>query len=311
VRPRRRLRPQNLIAVTVIILSGAGAYGAWAVAVTRSPAAHHAPPTPSFVDGRLGDKVCKTYTVKLFGFRKLYEGDLGWVWARTILGGPQTRNATGTVTKSEVSHTDFPASHLSHDQTTDIRLDPGQEDLLSDVGLPNEEKPYLERFLKTPTTLHVEWETGLVPGAIGRGEKELYFPRWAWPSVGDSIWVDGQWIFDCGHGTPVCHIRPHCLTPRQHEKHYLTELHPLRAIASMRSQVKTIAGSHGQPVPVTATDLYIHGMAGYVYDLLNCGGHSSRRNHPYVSCQVRFDTERLHVYHPRSASSDAHGQAYQ
>lgn len=56
-----------------------------------------------------------------------------------------------------------------------------------------------------------------------------------------------------------------------HEKGLKTEIHPARAIASMRQQVATPPAGNA-PIPVTATDVYIHGRSGVSVDLLECGG---------------------------------------
>lgn len=167
----------------------------------------------------------------------------GWVWVNP---SEKLKDVSGTVTKSDVSHTDFPAIHDSHDQNTDIRVDPGFEGLLSDAN--------------DPGMLDMEWETGTFPSETSGDPPERTFPRWAWPSVGDRVWINGNWIFDCGHPKDIGGA-----------SHYHTEIHPPRAIASMRSQMHTLPGSGATPVPVTATDLYIHGRAGFVMDDLTCG----------------------------------------
>ncbi|WP_442854685.1 hypothetical protein [Fischerella sp. PCC 9605] len=108
-----------------------------------------------------------------------------------------------------MSHTDFPAVHNSHDMVFNLLVDRGQEDILSDVGRddPND--------ARRPDTLHLEWETGTFPSERGRNSPERYFPKWAWPSVGDRVWANGHWIFDCGHPT---------------NGKYRTEIHPIRAL---------------------------------------------------------------------------------
>src|SRR5207244_3026931 len=119
---------------------------------------------------------------------------------------------------------------------------PEDAELLSDVNDDN--------------ALEVEWEVGTRPDETGAGAPERTFPRWVWPNVGDRVWVNGSWIFDCGHGETV--------NGRVHRK---TEIHPPRAIATMRDQMATLPGTGATPVPVTATDLYVHGQAGAVVDV--------------------------------------------
>ena len=183
--------------------------------------------------------------------------DPGWVWVNPA---QKFRSVSGVVTRSRVTYTDFPANHDSHDQNTDILVDPGQEDILSDVNKPNDEDPVSSvADLLPPTTIEVEWEIGTYPSETS-SDPERTFPKWVWPSVGDRVWANGHWIFDCGHGKDVGGVA-----------HYRTEIHPPRAFASMHDQVRTLPGTGTTPVPVTATDLYIHGRAGFVVDVLNCG----------------------------------------
>jgi hypothetical protein len=64
--------------------------------------------------------------------------DPGWVWVkRAVSSAPQYRSVTGIVTRSEVSYTDFPDAHDSHDMNVDVLVDLGQEDILSDAGKDN------------------------------------------------------------------------------------------------------------------------------------------------------------------------------
>src|SRR5262249_32056444 len=44
---------------------------------------------------------------------------------------------------------------------------------------------------------------------------------------------------------------------------FKSEIHPAIAMASMRDQVMTLPGTGTTPVPVVATDLYIHGDGGW------------------------------------------------
>lgn len=167
--------------------------------------------------------------------------DLGWVWADPA---NRFRSVSGTVVDSGVTHTDFPFTHDSHDQNTSIAVDlvnhPEYADLLSPVNAPGE--------------IEFEWETGIRPNELSTDGANPIFPKWAWPSVGDQVWVNGDWIYDCGH--PVDGL-------------FHTEIHPPRAIASMRDQVAVLPGPVTSPVRVTSTDLYIHGDGGYASDVLN------------------------------------------
>jgi hypothetical protein len=164
--------------------------------------------------------------------------DEGWAYVDTA---QKIRQATGIAQAVRVAANDTPANHDSHDLTFNLALDPNQDDLLS---------------IQPDSALHIEWETGIKPTEkTGNGANRI-FPKWAWPSAGDRVWVNGNWIFDCGH--PVNGL-------------FSTEIHPARAIASMRDQAAPLPGTGLTPVPVTLTDLHITGRGGYAPQSLNCG----------------------------------------
>jgi hypothetical protein len=147
-----------------------------------------------------------------------------------------------------VATVDYPTTHDTHDQNTIIIVDEGQEDILSngngidaDVGV---------------VTFEIEWETGIAPSEISGDGADPFYPRAMWASIGDRFWAEGHWIFDCGHSTAG-------KDP--------TEIHPPRAAATMRQTSYPLYATGATPVPVTMTDLYIHGRAGFVVDVLNCG----------------------------------------
>jgi hypothetical protein len=219
------------------------------------------PTVPRPVDGSLPRSSCTNFMISL-GLTNIDIPDPGWTWVRRSLpSAPIFRSVTGVVTRSKITHTDFPTVHDSHDTNIDIRVDPGQQDILSNANPPNNEDSITSvAQLLTPTTIELEWEIGTFPNERGRNAPERFFPKWAWPSEGDRVWADGHWVFDCGHGKSV-----------GGKPYYRTELHPVRAIASMRNQVVRFAPAGNRPVPVTATDLYIHGRGGYIVDILNCG----------------------------------------
>ncbi len=230
---------------------GSASYTVFLPIVSYTVAAQAADP----IDGSMAE--CTDFILSIVGI-DVDIPDPGWVW---VDPAQKFRDVTGVVEKSKITHTDFPANHDSHDQNTDIVVDPGQEDLLSDVNKPNNEDPVSDASeLLPPTTIELEWEIGTFPSERGKNAPERFFPRWAWPNVGDRVWANGHWIFDCGHGKDVGGVT-----------HHRTEIHPARAIASMRDQVRVLPGTGATPVPVTATDLYIHGRAGFVVDILNCG----------------------------------------
>lgn len=202
----------------------------------------HPPAAKATIPG--GSASCDSFTVSLLGFIDVGSfPEPGWVWVDPT---QKFKDVSGSVNESFVTHTDFPAVHDSHDQNTHLTVDPGYEDLVSDVNDAGE--------------IEMEWEIGTFPSETNGDPPERTFPRWAWPSVGDRIWLNGNWIFDCGHPNDDLGFN-----------RYRTEIHPPRAVASMRQQLHTLPGTGTTPVPVTATDLYVHGRAGFVGDDLQCG----------------------------------------
>jgi len=179
--------------------------------------------------------------------------EVGWTWVDPA-HPMQTLN--GVVEEgSHVSYTDLPITHDSHDANFWVRPDqvdtlpppPGlmaSRDLLSDANLRDriEAGPTHE---VGPGLIEVEWETN-------------DYPEWARPNVGDRVWTNGNWILDCGH-------------VGENTDHHFAEIHPPRAIATTRDQVRTIPGSGTTPVPVKATDLFIHGDGGFATTMLECG----------------------------------------
>jgi Bacterial TSP3 repeat len=251
------------------------------------------------VDGRLGQvEACTDFTLgvpTIFGSLGLFDfPDAAWAYVgrKSDYDPPafvQNRrfvSATGVVRESAaigdypehalgdeavVNFEDFPDVHDSHDMNFYIQLDLSARDLVSTFGLDSRGlKPGQEGY--APDTIEAEWETGILTSQFtGDG---LFFPKSMWPVPGDRVWVNGYWAFDCVHpvkgrqlpsescppGVPICF-----------EEGLRTEVHPPRAVATMRSQVAT-PPEGGAPIPVTAVDLYIHGRAGIVVDLLECGG---------------------------------------
>lgn len=167
--------------------------------------------------------------------------DEGWAY---VDSSQKLRTATGIVHDVHVAAPDTPANHDSHDVDFQLRLDPNQEDLITPLQTDS---------------LGIEWENGLDAIIDQTGDGKKTFPRWAWPSDGDRIWIDGNWVYDCGHpvgdNPPIFHA----------------EIHPPRAIATMRDQAAPLPGTGTTPVPVTLTDVYITGRGGYAPQILNCG----------------------------------------
>jgi hypothetical protein len=177
--------------------------------------------------------------------------------------------------ESVVNFEDYPDVHDTHDQNFYLKLDPdpSQADLISSFGIDSRGYTREDEGYYAPDTLEVEWETGILTRQFAGDGR--FFPKWAWPVPGDRVWVNGYWTFDCGHPVEGKLLPPHsddCPFPIPcREKGLRTEIHPARAIASMRQQLATPPAG-GPPIPVTATDVYIHGRSGVIVDLLECGG---------------------------------------
>jgi hypothetical protein len=130
--------------------------------------------------------------------------------------------AEGTVRESRISSSDYPLLHDSHDQNFLVALDPKYKGLNSDA---NPIAPSGERLME------MEWES-------------KYFPFNFWPAAGDRVWMEGRWIFDCGHPP------------------YRTEIHPPSAVAFTRFNPIIFPGE-SSPSDAVKTFIYIHGRGGH------------------------------------------------
>ena len=183
----------------------------------------------------------------------------GWTW---VDPANKIKTITGIVTESKVAAHDFPAAHDSHDFNFHVMVPDDQGSLLSVANDPGE--------------MEVEWETGIRPDEHAGDGATPIFPKWVWPSDGDHVWVQGNWIYDLGH---QCNRDPgegppdDCpdSVPDDGIDHFRSEIHPPRAVATMRDEVAPMPGTGGVPVHITATDLYIHGDGGYATEVLNGG----------------------------------------
>lgn len=219
------------------------------------PAQAH--PVSPFLDGEIrgdGSAACSDFFITFLGLFDTDIPDPSWTPVnKGNPGYPQFRSVSGEVMESRVSYTDYPDVHDSHDAIFDIMVDPGLEDVLSDANRDHNGDG-------DPDSIEVEWEAGIKTNEFSGDGSLHFFPKWAWPSEGDRVWTNGDWIFDCGHPSDI-----------EGKPHARSEIHPARAVASMRQQMRTLPGSGTTPVPVTATDLYMHGRAGFVTDMLDCG----------------------------------------
>ena len=287
-------------ALITVVLFACGFGHALATACTPGPVGAAGP----WIDG--SNQACSDFrtilvNLGIFGALEYDSTDEGWVYVNlTHPVEPRYKSVSGLVESSQVAYNDNTANHDAHDHGTDIKVDPQYLNLLSNVNGPNnEDSTDGIDSLCDPAKIELEWEIGTFPNEHGATVQQRTFPKWAWPSVGDRVWTNGSWIFDCGHAKKVClrrdpdfHI---CLDERAY---FHSEIHPPRAIASMRNQAATLPLSGTTPVPVTATDLYIHGRAGMVGDVLQCGmpvvlggGSCSTSAYPHRGFPINEDFE--------------------
>jgi hypothetical protein len=186
----------------------------------------------------------------------------------TILEGfvafPPANEGANDQAHAEVSEEDLPWNHYTHDFTIKVTPDPPYLPLLSSwvrfpgasfsiLNVPNGISVCAEAGgapssdnstcvvpqeicpdLTTGATCHhtdmeVEWESASLMDE-GEGFQRIWgdIPEFAWPAVGDRVWVAGRWIFDCGHpGVPAA------AQVRRYVK-YSTEIHPPRALVAFR-----------------------------------------------------------------------------
>jgi hypothetical protein len=137
----------------------------------------------------------------------------------------ETRTVEGILTKSKITHEDFPLRpwHAYYDWNFYLRVDRQYTYLLSESNLHD----YGGGF-------ECEWDTA-------------FLPSWAWPQEGNRIWMIGRWIYDCGH-------------PQAHG--HKTEIHPPKAFASFRTEVTQFAANSG-PTRANNAVLYIGSNGGY------------------------------------------------
>jgi len=141
----------------------------------------------------------------------------------TILEGivpPPSEQETSTdQAHAEVSEEELPWNHYTHDFTFKVVPDPRYFGLLSS-------------WVNTDGTIgvhgdmEVEWENASLMDEQPEGFQRIWgaAPEFVWPAVGDRVWVEGRWIFDCGHpsSSDTDHVQ------------YSTEIHPPRALVTFR-----------------------------------------------------------------------------
>ena len=129
--------------------------------------------------------------------------------------------------------------------------------------------------------MEIEWENGSAmhvnSDSANNTRKWGALPEYAWPSIGDRVWVEGRWIFDCGH-TGVNDLLGHASdfgvlpsgTTLNDWVKFESEIHPPRALATFRLNHTSLSleqtASSGNPyrsqsdepsswLPVTGTAL--------------------------------------------------------
>lgn len=268
-----------------IALAAAGLVAAAAMGLSSTASANGQPPP---LDGIPTN--CPTINI---GAGDIPDG--GWTW---VDPAQPIQQVTGVVNQtaeldptnddpsklsSFVRYSDFPTAHNSHDQNTHLTVDEagrGSLSLINDLG--DDHAPIANASdIAPPSQLEVEWETGIFPTEThGDGHKGAnggpIFPKWAWPDPGDRVWVMGHHIYDCGHPIEVAGV-----------ERYKSEIHPAIAMASMRDQVMTLPGTGTTPVPVVATDLYIHGDGGWAPSVIT--NHDLFDHGTYVTTPIDRD----------------------
>jgi hypothetical protein len=77
--------------------------------------------------------------------------------------------------------------------------------------------------------MEVEWENASLMDEQPEGFQRIWggAPEFVWPAVGDRVWVEGRWIFDCGHpGVSDDSDRAFV--------QFSSEIHPPRALVTFR-----------------------------------------------------------------------------
>lgn len=157
-----------------------------------------------------------------------------------------------------VSFEDLPLYHYTHDFSFNLFPDSGYRHVLSRY-IKLVKGPDGEELRDTIVRdwIHCEIESGL--GAANRGNKhadqcrkggsagygseghERHDIIWNWPTAGDWVHIEGQWIWDRGH------------PPAK------TEIHPMRLMATRRNLPDRIRTENGDSVFATRVDIYANG----------------------------------------------------
>jgi hypothetical protein len=165
-----------------------------------------------------------------------------------VYGGDYTYVvAQGQITPSKeiVAHHEWPFSHDGHDMTWHVRLDPGYNGLASTANKRDDGTYNME----------MEWEIGTKNTGITDR-----FPIFLWPWVDDRVWMEGRWVYDCGHFNFHFGVPP--LVPL-YGSGYKTEIHPASAVAFTRNEPAKFPGENNKWSSAKVTYIYLHGKGGY------------------------------------------------
>src|SRR5256714_4902002 len=189
-----------------------------------------------------------------------------WVYVNSATTTDPVKHLEGVVRDPHTAGEDLPEEHLSYDFDFNVIPDPpylglagGSPDANPPHGSGNWDKGSPDEYGQ----LHLEWESGTLPA-------------YAWPTFGDRVSVDGQWIWDCGHWgegfdfsapsssdptAPITHTGDYVLPGETEELIGLpdsknirgeqTELHPLEALIVTRD------ASYQSPTRETETDAFM------------------------------------------------------
>lgn len=137
----------------------------------------------------------------------------------------ETRTVEGVLTKSKITHTDFPLEpwHTYYDWNYYVDPDRQYTYLLSEYNVQHRNGSF-----------ECEWDTSNLP-------------KWTWPHEDQRIWMVGRWIYDCGHPKNGIHK---------------TEIHPPKAVASFRREAVRFGGNAG-PTRASQAALYVGRDGGY------------------------------------------------
>ena len=151
------------------------------------------------------------------------------------------RTLEGVLVRSKMTDEDFPLQpwHTFYDWNFFVHVDPQYKYLVSEIAAEHNTKKVFGSD-QARDIIECEWDSAFVPLE-------------ALPQENSRVWMMGRWIYDCGHAEKGRHR---------------TELHPLLAIASFRSEGILFPGNRG-PTQANNAVLYISPRGGYIQQAVN------------------------------------------